>query len=115
MATFWNRVTGLHVQEQVEAQKLGPDVLNERLKGQKTYTAHLKSLESVTALSQDDVVVEAVRFANRHKEAFRDFIYKGDALQKPTRQPSPDQVNAIVAMMFFLGILIALIVVLSGS
>jgi hypothetical protein len=75
----------------------------------------LKSLEARTALSTEDVVAEAVRFANRHKEAFHDFIYKGDALKEANRGPSTDQVGVIVAMMFFLGILIALIVVMSGG
>ena len=59
-------------------------------------------------------MAEAIRFANRHKEAFHDFIYKGDALKQTSRGPSADQVSVIVAMMFFLGILIALIVVLIG-
>jgi hypothetical protein len=114
MATFWDRVTGLHAQEQTEAHRPRPDVLSEQLQSQKTYSAHMKSLETLTALSSEDVVLESVRFANRHKEAFRDFIYKGDALHKASRQTSPDQLSAIIVMMFFLGILIALIVVLSG-
>jgi hypothetical protein len=110
--SFWERVVGLHAQEQVEARK--SEALHEALKGHKTYETHLKSLEARTDLSSEDVVAEAVRFANRHKEAFHDFIYKGDALKPTSRGPSTDQVSVIVAMMFFLGILIALIVVMSG-
>ena len=113
--SFWERVAGLHAQEQIEARKSVPEALNEAFKGHKTYETHLKSLEARTALSTEDVVAEAVRFANRHKEAFHDFIYKGDALKQASRGPSTDQVSVIVAMMFFLGILIALIVVMSGG
>ena len=86
----------------------------EPFQGHKAYEAHLKSLQARTALSTEDVVAEAIRFANRHKEAFNDFIYKGDALKHANDGPNGDQVSVIVAMMFFLGILIALIVVLSG-
>ena len=105
---------GLHAQEQLESRKSVPEALNEAFKGHKAYETHLKSLEARTALSTEDVVAEAVRFASRHKEAFNDFIYKGDALEKANRGPSADHVSVIVAMMFFLGILIALIVVMSG-
>jgi hypothetical protein len=113
--SFWERVAGLHAQEQIEARKSVPEALNEAFKAHKTYETHLKSLEARTALSTEDVVAEAVRFANRHKEAFHDFIYKGDALNEASRGPNTDQVGVIVAMMFFLGILIALIVVMSGG
>jgi len=112
--SFWERVVGLHAREQVGARKSVPEALHEAFKGHKTCETHLKSLEARTSLSTEDVVAEAVRFANRHKEAFHDFIYKGDALKQASRGPSADQVSVIVAMMFFLGIIIALIVVMSG-
>ena len=112
--SFWERVVGFHAQEQVEARKSVPEALHEAFKVNKAYEMHLKSLEARTALSTEDVVAEAVRFANRHKEEFNDFIYKGDALKEGNRGPSTDQVSVIVAMMFFLGILIALIVVIIG-
>ncbi len=112
--SFWERIAGLHAREQIEARKSAPEALNVALQGHKSYEAHLKSLEARTALSTEDVVAEAVRFANRHKDAFHDFIYKGDALKRTSSGPDGDQVSVIVAMMFFLGILIALIVVLSG-
>jgi len=112
--SFWERVAGLHAREQIEGRKSVPEALHAALQGHKTYEAHLKSLEARTALPTEDVMAEAIRFANRHKEAFHDFIYKGDALKQTSRGPSADQVSVIVAMMFFLGILIALIVVLIG-
>jgi recombinational DNA repair ATPase RecF len=112
--SFWERVVGLHAQKQIEARKPTAEALQEAFKGHKTYETHLKSLEARTSLSTQDVVAEAVRFANRHKEAFHDFIYKGEALKQASRGPNADQVSVIVAMMFFLGILIALIVVISG-
>jgi recombinational DNA repair ATPase RecF len=112
--SFWERVVGLHAQKQIEARKPPLEALQEAFKGHKTYETHLKSLEARTSLSTQDVVAEAVRFANRHKEAFHDFIYKGEALKQASRGPNADQVSVIVAMMFFLGILIALIVVISG-
>ena len=111
---FWERVAGLHAQEQLEAHKIAPEALQKALKGHKAYEAHLKSLQSRTDLSTEDVMAEAVRFANRHQEAFHDFIYKGDALKQASRGPSTDQVGVIIAMMTFLGILIGLIVLVSG-
>ncbi len=112
--SFWERVVGLHAREQVETRRTVPEALHQALQGHKAYEAHLKSLEARTALPTEDVMAEAIRFANRHKEAFYDFIYKGDPLKPGSRGPSADQVSVIVAMMFFLGILIALIVVLMG-
>jgi hypothetical protein len=112
--SFWERVVGLHAREQIEARNSAPEALHEALQGHKTYEAHLRSLEARTALAREDVMAEAIRFANRHKDAFYDFIYKGDALKQTSPGPSADQVGVIVAMMFFLGILIALIVVLMG-
>ena len=111
--SFWERVAGLHAQEQLEAHK-SPEALQEARKGYTAYETHLKSLQARTALSTEDVMAEAVRFADRHQDAFHDFIYKGDALKHGSSGPSSDQVSVIIAMMFFLGILIALILVMSG-
>jgi hypothetical protein len=88
--------------------------LHETLDHQKSFHKHMSALSSRTALSPEDVMAEAVRFADRHQEAFHDFIYKGD-LAKPAQQGvSAGQINTIVAMTFILAVLIALIVVLGS-
>ena len=88
--------------------------LHETLDHQKSFHKHMSALSSRTALPPEDVMAEAVRFADRHQEAFHDFIYKGD-LAKPAQQgASAAQINTIVGMTFILGVLIVLIVVLGS-
>jgi hypothetical protein len=88
--------------------------LHDILDHQKSFHKHMSALSSRTALAPEDVMAEAVRFADRHQEAFHDFIYKGD-LAKPAQQGvGTGQVNTVIAMTVILGVLIALIVMLGS-
>jgi hypothetical protein len=88
--------------------------LHETLDHQKSFHKHMSALSSRTALPPEDVMAEAVRFADRHQEAFHDFIYKGD-LAKPAQGASSGQVNTIIGMTLVLGVLIVLIMVLGST
>jgi hypothetical protein len=88
--------------------------LHETLDHQKSFHKHMSALSSRTALAPEDVMAEAVRFADRHQEAFHDFIYKGDVAKPAQQGGSARQINTIVAMTVLLVVLIVLIVVLGS-
>jgi hypothetical protein len=88
--------------------------LQETLNAQKSFQKHVSALASRTSLSPEDVMAEAVRFADRHQEAFHDFIYKGELANPARRSASTKQLNTILVMTLMLSLLIALIVVLAG-
>jgi hypothetical protein len=88
--------------------------LQETLSTQKSFHKHVSALASRTSLSPEDVMAEAVRFADRHQEAFHDFIYKGELANPARRSASTRQLNTILVMTLMLSLLIALIVVLAG-
>jgi hypothetical protein len=90
--------------------------LQETLSSQTGFNNRVSALASRTSLSPEDVMAEALRFADRHSEAFHDFIYKGNTTTKPTQGSAgtTGQVNTIIGMMFLLGILVTLIVVLGS-
>jgi hypothetical protein len=89
--------------------------LHETLDHQKSFHKHMSALSSRTALPPEDVMAEAVRFADRHQEAFHDFIYKGD-LAKPAQQgANAGQVNTIIGMIVVLGVLVVLIMALGST
>lgn len=75
----------------------------------------MSALSTRTSLSPEDVMAEALRFANRHQDAFQDFIYKGHIAKPAEERAGKGQINNIVAMVFLLGVLITLIVVLGPS
>ena len=89
--------------------------LQEALASQQGFNKRVSTLASRTSLSPEDVMAEALRFADRHSEAFQDFIYKGGT-NKPARgNAGTGQFNTIIGMTFLLGILITLIVVLGSG
>jgi hypothetical protein len=88
--------------------------LQETLKAQKSFHQHVSALASRTSLSPEDVMAEAVRFADRHQEAFHDFIYKGELANPARRGAGARQFNTILVMTLTLTVLVALIVVLAG-
>lgn len=79
------------------------------------FNKHMSALSTRTSLSPEDVMAEALRFANRHQDAFHDFIYKGHIAKPAEERAGKGQINNIVAMVFLLGVLITLIVVLGPS
>jgi len=115
MASLWNYVVGgVGTQDPVARDAATAAQLHETLIHQEGFKKHVSDLASRTALSPEDVMAEAVRFADRHQEAFHDFIYKGENVAPERRSASGGRINTIVAMMFLLGVLIALIVVLGS-
>jgi len=117
MISLWEHVLGRR-----DAQDLGTGdtgtaaPLPETVNHHKDFNKHVAVLKSRTSLSGEDVIAEAVRFADRHAEAFNDFIYKGDlAKPVPRRSSSSGRINTIVGMMFCLGVLIAVIVMVGGG
>jgi len=88
--------------------------MQETLTAQKSFHRHVSALASRTSLSPEDVMAEAVRFADRHQEAFHDFIYKGELANPARHGASARQLNTILVMTLVLSLLIALIVVLAG-
>jgi hypothetical protein len=86
--------------------------LHETLNHQQGFNRNVSALASRTELAPEDVMAEAVRFAERHQEAFHDFIYKGDAIKPAGERTGSGSVNTIVAMTFLLGVLMSLIVIL---
>ena len=113
MASLWNYVLGAGGSEDTAARDAANVAkLNETLAHQEGFKKHVSALASRTALSPEDVLAEAVRFADRHQEAFHDFIYKGNAVPSERQPASTRRINTVVAMLFLLGLLIALIVIL---
>jgi hypothetical protein len=115
MASLWDYVVGgAETQESATRDAATAAQLHETLIHQQGFKKHVSALATRTALSPEDVMAEAVRFAERHQEAFHDFIYKGNSVEPERQTASGGRINTIVAMMFLLGVLIALIV-LMGS
>ena len=115
MASLWDYVVGgAGTQETAARDATTVAQLHETLIHQQGFQKHVSDLASRTALSPADVMAEAVRFADRHQEAFHDFIYKGNSIEPERPSASGGRINSIVAMMFLLGVLIALIVVLGS-
>jgi hypothetical protein len=86
----------------------------ETLASHQGFNKRVSALASRTSLSPEDVMAEALRFADRHSDAFHEFIYKGSS-RKPSRGPAGmGHVNTIVGMMFVLGILVTLIVMVGS-
>jgi hypothetical protein len=97
-----------------DADTLSVAHLQETLTARKSFHKHVSALASRTSLTPEDVMSEAVRFAERHQEAFHDFIYKGELANPARHNASARHMNIIAVMMLTLGILIALIVVLAS-
>ena len=89
--------------------------LQETLASRQGFNKRVSALASRTSLSPEDVMAEALRFADRHSEAFHDFIYKGDTTKSAQGSAGTGQVNTIIGMTFLLGILITLIVILGSG
>jgi hypothetical protein len=90
--------------------------LSETLSHKQDFSRHLSALKSRVSLESEDLVAEAVRFADSHQEAFHDFIYKGDLKQPMTKRfTRPRRVQNIIAMTFVLGFLLTAIVVVGTS
>jgi hypothetical protein len=79
---------------------------------QQGFNTHMSALASRTELAPEDVMAEALRFANRHQDAFHDFIYKGQMTKVGGERAGTGHINNIVAMVFLLGLLVTLIVIL---
>lgn len=113
MASLWDYLPGVrHAPQPGTVDATSVAELREALDHQQGFSRHMSALSSRTALAPEDVMAEAVRFAERHQEAFHDFIYKGNAIKPGGERAGSGSVNTIVAMTFLLGILITLIVIL---
>ena len=96
-----------------------PDVavmakLQETMASHQGFSRRVSALASRTSLSPEDVMAEALRFADRHSEAFHEFIYKGNSTKPGRGSAGTGQVNTIVGMMFVLGVLVTLIVIVGS-
>jgi hypothetical protein len=89
--------------------------LPETLASHQGFNKRVTALASRTSLSPEDVTAEALRFADRHSEAFHEFIYKGKTTKPRRGTAGLGQVNTIVGMMFVLGILVTLIVIVGSG
>jgi hypothetical protein len=97
-----------------------PDVtgmakLPETLASHQGFNKRVSALASRTSLSPEDVMAEALRFADRHSDAFHEFIYKGKSTKPGRGTAGLGQVNTIVGMMFVLGVLVTLIVIVGSG
>ena len=112
MASLWDYLLGAQQAPQPSTADVTTVAeLHETLNHQQGFSKHMSALASRTALAPEDVMAEAVRFAERHQEAFHDFIYKGNSLKPGGERAGSGSVNTVVAMTFLLGILITLIAI----
>src|SRR5262245_2679583 len=107
MASLWDNLLGArHAPELGTADAATAAELRETLDHQQGFARNMSALASRTALAPEDVMAEAVRFAERHQEAFHDFIYKGNAIKPGGESAGSGSVNTVVAMTLLLGVLI---------
>ena len=115
MATVWDYLWGAGpIADAPKAADASVARLRETLDHQQGFSGHISALASRTALAPEDVMAEAVRFADRHPEAFHDFIYKGSPIRPTQESTAPSRFNNIVAMLLILALLLVLIVIVGN-
>jgi hypothetical protein len=115
MASLWDYLLGVRrVPEPNTVDAATVAKLRETLDHQQGFSGHISALASRTALAPEDVMAEAVRFADRHPEAFHDFIYQGNAVRPARENATAGKFNNVVAMVFILALLLVLIVIVGS-
>jgi hypothetical protein len=111
MATFWAYLLGVRKKpsKPVKAETPAVAKLQDIASHPDGLSAPIAAIAARTALAPEEVMAEALRFADRHPEEFKAFLANSKAPQAASQSDPPEKANKVVLLTLILAVLIVLI------